>query len=146
MKAPLVLAVLHRRRETHMTGGASAERSSSELRGRGDEVAVSSRPGTRLAMSLASRPHPADSSGQPLDREEGPRERSWDALRRSDYGSIVPKEKVRTSVPGGCWMCSTTFVYVRDVRRTVQFPFGHSVFALGGVGGGMFGEKVIWPL
>jgi len=68
------------------------------------------------------------------------------ALRQSDYGSIVPKEKVSRSVPGGCWMCSTTSVYVRDVRRTVQFPFGHSVFALGGVGGGMVGEKVIWPL
>ena len=43
-------------------------------------------------------------------------------------------------------MCSTTFVYERDVILTVQFPFGHSVFALGGVGGGMVGEKVIWPL
>ena len=79
MKAPLVLAVLHRGRKTHLTGGASLS-SSSGLRGRGDEVAVSGRPGTRFAMSLASRPHPADSSGQPLDREEGSRERSGDAL------------------------------------------------------------------
>ena len=72
MKAPPVLAVLDRGRETHMTGGASLSRSSSGLKGRGDEVAVSDRPATRLALSLASRPHPADASGQPLDREGGP--------------------------------------------------------------------------
>jgi hypothetical protein len=28
----------------------------------------------------------------------------------------------------------------------VQFPFGHSVAALGGVGGGSVGENVISPL
>jgi len=35
---------------------------------------------------------------------------------------------------------------VSDVSRTVQFPFGHSVAALGAVGGGIVGENVIWPL
>src|SRR5260370_29193430 len=67
------------------------------------------------------------------------------ALRPSDYGSMFPKEKVSRSVPGGCCMCSTTFVYERDVILTVQFPFGHSVFALGGFVGGMVGDKVILP-
>ena len=43
-------------------------------------------------------------------------------------------------------MCSTTFVYVSDVSRTDQFPFGHSVLALGVGGGGIVGENVIWPL
>jgi hypothetical protein len=34
------------------------------------------------------------------------------AISASDagQGSIVPNENVRTSVPGGCWMCRTTFV------------------------------------
>ena len=95
-----------------------------------------------VLRELPAAPRPPERQRESRTRRLSPRF----ALRRSDYGSIFPKEKVRTSVPGGCWMCSTTFVYVRDVRRTVQFPFGHSVFALGGVGGGMFGEKVIWPL
>src|SRR5262245_27398572 len=43
-------------------------------------------------------------------------------------------------------MCSTTFVYVRDVNRTVHFPLGQSDAALGVAGGGMVGENVIWPL
>src|SRR5438105_4593395 len=43
-------------------------------------------------------------------------------------------------------MCSTTFVYVRDVNRTVHIALGHSVAALGGVGGGMVGENEIVPL
>jgi len=46
-----------------MKGGASAERISSGLEGRGDEVAVSGCPGARLMGSLASRLHPADASG-----------------------------------------------------------------------------------
>jgi hypothetical protein len=35
---------------------------------------------------------------------------------------------------------------VSDVSRTVQFPFGHSVAGLGGVGTGSVAENVIWPL
>jgi len=59
-----------------MTGGVSVERDPSGLGEKGDEVAGSGCPGTRLPLSLAPRPHPADSSGQPLDREEGSREPS----------------------------------------------------------------------
>jgi len=76
VNTPLVQAVLHRGPETPMTGGVSAERSSSRLAGRGDEVAVSGCPGTRLRISLAPSPHLGDSCGQPLDREEGSQERS----------------------------------------------------------------------
>ena len=43
-------------------------------------------------------------------------------------------------------MCSVTSVYVRDVSTTFQLPLGHSVAALGGVGGGIVGENVICPL
>jgi hypothetical protein len=59
---------------------------------------------------------------------------------------MVPNEKVRTSVPGGCWMCRTTSLYTSEVSRTDQFPFGHVVLELGVGGGGMVGENVIWPL
>src|SRR6266516_2702944 len=104
------------------------------------EVGLSSRGTRALRQIVATRPPEAQRESRLV------RLSLRFALRPSDYGSIFPKEKVRTSVPGGCWMCSTTFVYVRDVRRTDQFPFEHSVFALGGVGAGMFGEKVIWPL
>ena len=38
------------------------------------------------------------------------------------------------------------FMYVSDVRRTDQFPLGHSVRALGVGGGGRLGENVICPL
>lgn len=51
VKVPQVLTVLHRGRELHLTGGAPAERSSSDRRGRGDEGAVAGGPGTGLAMS-----------------------------------------------------------------------------------------------
>ncbi|SRR6266700_3332509 len=64
--APLVRAALHRGPETHMKGGASAERISSGLEGRGDEVAVSGCPGARLMGSLAP-----GRLGQPSGIEEG---------------------------------------------------------------------------
>jgi len=63
-----------------MTGGVSAERSSSRHEERGDEVAMSGCPSARHIGGLALCLHPADSSEQPLDGEEGSRERSRDVL------------------------------------------------------------------
>src|SRR6266480_5746200 len=62
----------------------------------------------------------------------------------SDQGSIVPNSWVRTT--SADWTCSTTFVYVSDVNRTVHFPLGQSTAALGVGGGAIVGENVIWPL
>ena len=56
-----VRAARHRGPEMHRTGGVSAERSSSRAGSKGDEGAVSGCPGTRLFISLAPSPHPADS-------------------------------------------------------------------------------------
>jgi len=49
--------------ETHLTGGVSAESSSSGREERGDEVAGSGWPGTRLRGNLVPGLHPADASG-----------------------------------------------------------------------------------
>jgi hypothetical protein len=63
-----------------MKGGASAERNSSDLEERGDVVAGSGCHGARHIGGLAPSPPPADSSEEPLDGEEGSRERSRDVL------------------------------------------------------------------
>jgi len=63
-----VPAALHRESETHMKGGVSAERGSSGLEERDDEVAVSGCPGARLPMSLALRLHPRGASGATVRR------------------------------------------------------------------------------
>jgi len=45
---------------------------------------------------------------------------------------MVSKSNVKMSLPEDCWKCSTTWLYVREISLTDQFPLGHSILELGG--------------